>query len=128
MTSAIARGDRPLAGFAPVFAPKVVRASHEATPSGDWDVTAVAAAALAPSAASAAVTLQPGAYHETDAGPCTLNFAYTGGGKTYLGTAAHCVSAVGQRVRDIEGAEFGRSPSSATRTRPVGLRVHRGRR
>jgi hypothetical protein len=68
---------------------------------------AAAAAALAPSTASAAVTLQPGAYHETDAGSCTLNFVYTGGGTTYVGTAAHCVSAVGQRVRDIEGVEFG---------------------
>ena len=63
--------------------------------------------ALAPAAAQAAVTLQPGAYHETDAGSCTLNFVYLGGGTTYLGTAAHCVSSVGQRVRDIEGVEFG---------------------
>ena len=68
---------------------------------------AIAVAVAAPAAASAAVTLQPGAYHETDAGSCTLNFAYTGSGKTYLGTAAHCVDSVGQRVRDIEGAEFG---------------------
>jgi Trypsin-like peptidase domain len=68
--------------------------------------TALATAALAPSAASA-VTLQPGAYHETDAGSCTLNFVYTGGGTTYLGTAAHCVASVGQRVRDIDGIEFG---------------------
>src|ERR687895_2266216 len=69
-------------------------------------VVAIAAAAL-PSTASAAVTLQPGAYHETDAGSCTLNFAYSGNGKTYLGTAAHCVESLGQRVRDIEGTEFG---------------------
>jgi hypothetical protein len=72
--------------------------------------TVIAACALAtavPAAAQAAVTLQPGAYHETDAGSCTLNFAYTGGGKTYLGTAAHCVANVGQRVRDIENVEFG---------------------
>jgi hypothetical protein len=67
-------------------------------------VTAVAA----PTAAQAAVTLQPGAYHETDAGSCTLNFAYTGGGNTYLGTAAHCVESIGQPVRDIEGTVFGR--------------------
>jgi hypothetical protein len=61
-----------------------------------------------PAAAQAAVTLQPGAYHETDAGSCTLNFAYSGSGEqTYLGTAAHCVERVGQRVRDIEGVEFG---------------------
>ena len=70
-------------------------------------IAAVAALALAPAAAQAAVTLQPGAYHETDAGSCTLNFAYSGNGKTYLGTAAHCVDSVGQRVRDIEGVEFG---------------------
>jgi hypothetical protein len=70
-------------------------------------VAAIVVAFAIPSAASAAVTLQPGAYHETDAGSCTLNFAYTGGGKTYLGTAAHCVESIGQRVRDIEGTEFG---------------------
>jgi hypothetical protein len=69
--------------------------------------TVLAAAALAPAAASAATTLQPGAYMETDVGSCTLNFAYAGGGSTYLGTAAHCVSGVGQRVRDIDGTEFG---------------------
>jgi hypothetical protein len=67
----------------------------------------IVTAAAAPTAAQAAVTLQPGAYHETDAGSCTLNFAYTGGGNTYLGTAAHCVESIGQRVRDIEGVEFG---------------------
>ena len=70
-------------------------------------LTVLALLALAPAAAQAATTLQPGAYHETDAGSCTLNFAYNGGGKTYLGTAAHCVERVGQRVRDIEGVEFG---------------------
>ena len=67
----------------------------------------VAALFAIPGAAFGAVTLQPGAYHETDAGSCTLNFAYTGGGGTLLGTAAHCVDRVGQRVRDIEGVEFG---------------------
>jgi hypothetical protein len=68
----------------------------------------LAVAAALPSAASAAVTLQPGAYHETDAGSCTLNFAYSGGGKTYLGTAAHCVASIGQPVRDIDGTVFGK--------------------
>jgi hypothetical protein len=68
----------------------------------------LAVAAVLPSAASAAVTLQPGAYHETDAGSCTLNFVYTGGGKTYLGTAAHCVASIGQPVRDIDGTDFGK--------------------
>ena len=64
--------------------------------------------AAAPAAAHAATTLQPGAYHETDAGSCTLNFAYTGpSGETLLGTAAHCVDKVGQRVRDIDGVGFG---------------------
>jgi Trypsin-like peptidase domain len=70
-------------------------------------LAAAVAAFAVPATASAAVTLQPGAYHETDAGSCTLNFAYDGGGGTLLGTAAHCVSSIGQRVRDIEGVEFG---------------------
>ena len=68
----------------------------------------MALAIALPGAAQAAVTLQPGAYHETDAGSCTLNFAYTGGGKTYLGTAAHCVASIGQSVRDIDGTDFGK--------------------
>jgi len=68
----------------------------------------LAVAAALPSQASAAVTLQPGAYHETDAGSCTLNFAYAGSGKTYLGTAAHCVASIGQQVRDIDGTVFGK--------------------
>jgi hypothetical protein len=71
-------------------------------------VAVLAVAAALPSSASAAVTLQPGAYHETDAGSCTLNFAYSGGGKTYLGTAAHCAEKVGQPVRDIDGVTFGK--------------------
>ena len=66
-----------------------------------------AVAAALPGTAFGAVTLQPGAYHETDAGSCTLNFAYSGGGGTLLGTAAHCVDSVGQRVRDSDGVEFG---------------------
>jgi hypothetical protein len=73
-----------------------------------YAVATLAVAAALPSTASAAVTLQPGAYHETDVGSCTLNFVYTGGGKTYLGTAAHCVSAIGQQVRDIDGTVFGK--------------------
>jgi hypothetical protein len=71
---------------------------------------ALAALALTalPASAAAAVTLQPGAYHETAAGSCTLNFAYTGpSGQTLLGTAAHCVSTVGEAVYDIDGVHFG---------------------
>ncbi len=71
-------------------------------------IAALVTFAALPATASAAVTLQPGAYHETDAGSCTLNFAYTGNGKTYLGTAAHCVASIGQAVRDIEGTDFGK--------------------
>jgi len=71
-------------------------------------LAALAAAAVIPASASAAGTLQPGAYHETDAGSCTLNFVYTGAGKTFLGTAAHCVATVGQDVRDQDGETFGR--------------------
>ncbi len=69
---------------------------------------AVLAVGAAPAAAQAAPALQPGAYHETDAGSCTLNFVYTGGSKTYLGTAAHCVSKIGEPVRDSDGTTFGK--------------------
>ena len=62
--------------------------------------------ALAPAAAQAATTLQPGAYHATPTGSCTLNFVYTDGASTYLGTAAHC-GKVGDRVEDIDGVQFG---------------------
>jgi hypothetical protein len=69
---------------------------------------ASSALAAAPAAAQGATTLQPGAYHETDAGSCTMNFVYEGNGKTYMGTAAHCVSAVGQPVQDRDGTTFGK--------------------
>jgi hypothetical protein len=69
---------------------------------------AATALAVALPGSALAVTLQPGAYHETDAGSCTLNFAYSGGGKTLLGTAAHCVESIGQPVRDIDGVTFGK--------------------
>ena len=51
--------------------------------------------------------IQPGAYHETDVGACTLNFVYDGSGGPYMGTAAHCVDRVGDDVRDENGAVFG---------------------
>jgi hypothetical protein len=71
-------------------------------------LAATVVALALPGAASAAVTLQPGAYMETDVGSCTLNFAYTGpSGETLLGTAAHCVENVGQGVRDYDGVQFG---------------------
>jgi hypothetical protein len=38
----------------------------------------------------------------------TLNLACAGSGKTYLGTAAHCVSSSGQPLRDIDGTAFGK--------------------
>jgi hypothetical protein len=71
-------------------------------------LAATVVALALPGAASAAVTLQPGAYMETDVGSCTLNFAYSGpSGETLLGTAAHCVENVGQGVRDYDGVQFG---------------------
>lgn len=59
--------------------------------------------ALVPApSATAAVTIQPGVFIESGVGLCTANFVYdgTGGraGKTYIGTAAHCVDKVGEDV------------------------------
>lgn len=77
-------------------------------------VAALAAAITAVTAAPAAAQtlLQPGAYHETSTGACTLNFVYDGkgglaGSGTYLGTAAHCAEKKGDVVRDIDGVRFG---------------------
>src|SRR5688500_16371679 len=66
------------------------------------------ALAVAP-AAHAQATLQPGDVYDyvPDVGGCTLGFAFAGAGKTYFATAAHCVWAEGDRVRDADGTEFG---------------------
>lgn len=71
------------------------------------------AAVLLPAAPSSAANgfLQPGDYMEAGGAACTTNFVYDGtgalAGKVYLGTAAHCVSGVGQDVRDINGTVWG---------------------
>jgi hypothetical protein len=64
---------------------------------------AVAAVAAVPSAALGQ-TIQPGASTEADGSYCTLNWIYTGGGKYYGGTAAHCISGVGQTVNLASGS------------------------
>lgn len=72
--------------------------------------TAVVLATASPALAGG--TLQPGAYHETDVGACTLNFVFDGtgaqAGKVFIATAAHCVEGVGDEVRDFDGEPFGR--------------------
>lgn len=67
----------------------------------------VAAVALMLTPTALGSHIQPGAFHETDVGGCTLNFVYDGSGGPYLGTAAHCADAVGDDVRDENGAVFG---------------------
>lgn len=67
----------------------------------------IATAACVVALPGSALAIQPGDYHETDAGACTLSFVYDGGGKTYMGTAAHCVESVGQDVRLMDGRVFG---------------------
>ena len=56
----------------------------------------------------AAAPIQPGVSITTDGGCCTLNWIYDGSGpvagKVYGGTAAHCVSSVGQRVSLAEAS------------------------
>jgi hypothetical protein len=56
---------------------------------------AVAALAIAPSAASAwapasTATIHPGVQTFTDGAQCTANFIFTNGADTYIGQAAHC--------------------------------------
>ena len=66
----------------------------------------------APSPGGAATDpIQPGDEIATSVGGCTLNFIYDGTGaqegKVYGGTAAHCVSAVGEDVELGSGETFG---------------------
>lgn len=62
-------------------------------------------------AGAAGEPIQPGVEIATSVGSCTLNFIYDGtgalAGKVYGGTAAHCVSAVGQPVTLGTGETFG---------------------
>lgn len=71
---------------------------------------ALAVAALTPAASARAATdpIQPGDFVGTSVGGCTLNFVFTGGSKTYFGTAAHCVKRVGETVETLAGEPFGR--------------------
>ena len=71
------------------------------------------AAALLPASPATAIGgfLQPGDYMVAGNSACTMNFVYDGtdslAGKVYIGTAAHCVTSVGQDVRDINGTTWG---------------------
>lgn len=62
-------------------------------------------------ARAASDPIQPGVRISTSSGSCTLNFIYDGtgslAGRVYGGTAAHCVSGVGQAVRLGSGETFG---------------------
>ena len=67
----------------------------------------IAALAAVFAAPAGAATIQPGAYHEMDGTACTLNFIYDGSGGPYAGTAAHCVTSVGQQTFDEDGLLIG---------------------
>lgn len=67
--------------------------------------TLAAGAVLVPlQPASAAITIQPGMYMVAGNLACTTNFVFDGtgsyGNRVYVGTAAHCVTHVGQDVSD----------------------------
>ncbi|HUQ40110.1 MAG TPA: trypsin-like serine protease [Acidimicrobiales bacterium] len=78
-------------------------------------LAAVATAGLgllaAPGASAAALPIQPGMRITVGTAGCTANFVYDGvgvsAGRTFIGTAAHCASAVGDDVKDANGAVFG---------------------
>jgi hypothetical protein len=74
---------------------------------------ALAAAAFAPSAASAwapadQATVHPGVMTFTDGAQCTSNFVFQDAGGTYLGQAAHC-SGTGAAT-DTDGCDSGSLP------------------
>jgi hypothetical protein len=79
-----------------------------------WATVIILIALLIPSAAlpsAAAEPIQPGDLVVAGGTQCTLNFVYdgTGGqrGNVYMGTAAHCVHRVGERVSDGRGRLWG---------------------
>jgi hypothetical protein len=78
-------------------------------------VCALAAIAIAPTAASAAGTgaVHPGVQTFTDGAQCTANFIYSDGASTYIGQAAHCSGTGGNTATD--GCSSG--------TLPVGTQV-----
>lgn len=67
-------------------------------------LAAVLAAPALPAGSVDGGTIQPGNSVSTSIGGCTLNFVFRDVGgdapRTYIGTAAHCVAAVGDRVED----------------------------
>lgn len=67
-------------------------------------LTALGVLTIPSAQAQDAAPIQPGVSIETGGGYCTLNWIYDGGGKTYGGTAAHCVSKVGDRVNLSTGS------------------------
>jgi hypothetical protein len=68
----------------------------------------VAAVLAVPHGSSAAdVPIQPGAQVSTSSGLCTLNFVFREGGDRYVGTAGHCVEAIGERVVATGAGAFG---------------------
>jgi hypothetical protein len=69
-------------------------------------VAALALVAIAPTAASAAIT--PGVQTVTGGGQCTANFIFRDGGGTYVGQAAHC-SGTGAAT-DTDGCDSGSLP------------------
>src|ERR1044071_6861428 len=68
-------------------------------------VGAGSASAWAPASSA---TVHPGVQVFTDGAQCTANFVFTGGGKTYLGQAAHC-SGTGEAT-DTNGCDAGSAP------------------
>jgi hypothetical protein len=76
-------------------------------------VAAIAALAIAPSAASAwapaaTAPIHPGVQTITDGGQCTANFVYTSGTDTFIGQAAHCSGTGGSTETD--GCDSGSLP------------------
>jgi hypothetical protein len=74
---------------------------------------AIAALAIAPSAASAwapaaTAKVHPGVQTITDGGQCTSNFVFTDGTSTYLGQAAHCSGTDGNTATN--GCDSGSLP------------------
>lgn len=75
-------------------------------PEGDWTLGGepcdlIEVPAAAPVGTGTCPGVRPGAIVVSDAGQCTMNFLFEGGGNRYIGTAGHCILGEGPTSGDV---------------------------
>jgi hypothetical protein len=87
--------------------PSTVQGAGAPAGAGGWEVGGIPCRPIgvptaAPFGAGSCPGVRPGALVETPSGFCTFNFVFRGSdGRTYVGTAGHCVLGEGPLVQDV---------------------------